>query len=212
MLFYTAEAIKDTMNRKNKNQAGFTLIELMITVAVAVILLGVGIPLFDSMMANNRAITQTNMFVTAFNLAKSEAVSKNITSTICADADGDPATFVCGNQNNWANGWFVFNDQDGDGTRDANDTVIKIWEALPATANIVATVGSVSFNSLGEKTNTTVLNFQLAEVDSSSNLSMSSQPRCIYLNAIGQLRTGRAETSGGDPLKIGDAVSDAVCP
>jgi len=196
------------MNRKIKNQKGFTLIELMVTVAVAIILLGVGIPLFDTMLANNRAITQTNMFVTALNLAKSEAVSKNITSTICADADGDPATLVCGVAANydWTNGWFVFNDLDADGQRDNDETVIKIWEPLSADTDVLATVPFVSFNSLGEKVGTALLSFRVAQVDSAAKIATTSPPRCLYLNAIGQLRTEKISAAKGSD------ASSATCP
>jgi len=186
----------------------------MVTVAVAITVLAIGIPLFDSMVANNRAVTQSNSLVTALNLARNEAVSKNITSTICADADTDPATFVCGitSDYDWANGWFVFNDEDGDGIRDNTEPVIKLWESLGPEADVVTTVPFVRFNSLGEKIGTALISFRLAQVDNNDEIASSSQPRCVYLNAIGQLRTGRAETSGGDPVRIGDEASDIVCP
>lgn len=202
-----------------KNQAGFTLIELMVTVAVAVILLGVGIPLFDTMMANNRAVTQSNMFVTALNLARTEAISKNITTTICSDADGNPATFVCGNQNNWTNGWFIFNDEDRDGVRDNTETVIKIWEAMEPgtdilyTASDASTDGFIRFNSLGEKVGTAVLSFRMTQVDSSANITTSSRPRCIYLNAIGQVRSAQIPNNPSDTVgDKGSAASAAICP
>jgi len=207
------------MNRKNKNQKGFTLIELMVTVAVAIILLGVGIPLFDTMMANNRAVTQNNSFVTAINLARSEAVSKNITSTICAfeATDDYPDDFDCGASDDWTNGWFVFNDEDADSDYDNGETVIKIWAPLVNNADIDftasdgSTEGVISFNSLGEKVSLAELSFRIAQGDGDGNIATSSQPRCIYLNAIGQLRTARATTDDGDPLKKGDPLSDATC-
>ena len=200
------------MDRKMKNQAGFTLIELMVTIAVAIVLIGIGIPLFDTMMANNRAVTQTNMFVTAINLTKSEAVSKNMSSTICADADGDPATFVCGDQDDWPNGWFVFNDENANATVDAGDAVIKVWGDIEPGTSIVTTVGatgSVSYNSLGEKVGVDQITFRMAQVDNDGNIATSARPRCIYLNPIGQLRTARITGSTGDR---GEDISAATCP
>ena len=55
------------MNEKN----GFTLIELMITLAVAAIVLTVGIPSFQDFVYNNRLTTQANRFVTDMALARS---------------------------------------------------------------------------------------------------------------------------------------------
>ena len=207
------------MNRKMKNQAGFTLVELMITIAVAIILLGVGIPLFDTMLANNRAVTQSNMFVTALNLARSEAISKNITTTICSDADGNPATFGCGDHEDWTNGWFVFNDLDQDGARDNDEPVIKVWEAMERdtdilyTASDASTDGFIRFNSLGEKVGTAVLSFRMTQVDGSANITTSSRPRCIYLNAIGQVRTAQIPNNPSDTVgDKGSAASAAICP
>ncbi len=52
---------------------GFTLFELIVTIAVAAIIVSVGIPGFTSFVQNNRAVTHTNDLVTALNLARSEA-------------------------------------------------------------------------------------------------------------------------------------------
>jgi type IV fimbrial biogenesis protein FimT len=55
---------------------GFTLLELMVTVAVLAILLTVGVPSFRDLIQNNRVTTQTNELVTALNFARAEAVKR----------------------------------------------------------------------------------------------------------------------------------------
>ena len=55
---------------------GFTLIELMVTLTVMAILLSIAAPSFTSLMAANRMSTQTNEFIGALNLARSEAVRR----------------------------------------------------------------------------------------------------------------------------------------
>ena len=57
---------------------GFTLFELMITVAVAGVILTVGVPNFVGFMANNRAVNDTNDFVTSLNLGRSEAIRRGL--------------------------------------------------------------------------------------------------------------------------------------
>ena len=53
-----------SINRKSPRRAtGFTIMELMITVALAALLLGFGIPSFRNIIANNRLISQTNEFI-----------------------------------------------------------------------------------------------------------------------------------------------------
>jgi type IV fimbrial biogenesis protein FimT len=55
---------------------GFTLLELMVTVAVLAILVTVGVPSFRDLIQNNRVTTQTNELVTALNFARTEAVKR----------------------------------------------------------------------------------------------------------------------------------------
>ncbi len=93
-----------------KKQQGLTLIELMVTLAVAIILVAVGMPLFSGIVANNRATTQANTFLSAFKLARSEAVKRGTDVSVCAIADPAASPVVCGTSANWGNGLLVFTD------------------------------------------------------------------------------------------------------
>lgn len=69
-----------------QSSRGFTLIELMITVAILAILLGIGVPSFVDFIRNNRASTQANELATALNLARSEAVKRGLPVTLRSPA------------------------------------------------------------------------------------------------------------------------------
>lgn len=178
-----------------KLQAGFTLVELMITLAVAIIVLAVGIPMYGSIVANNRAIAQANLFITALNMAKSEAVTQGIPVTVCANDDAanvNAATLKCGNSNDWANGWFVFQDNGANtGVRDTGEAIMQLWQA-PAVAgtNLVSTVGFINYTSRGENSGGAT-NFRLSQDD-----SKGSQTRCVYVNAGGQIRVAKIASAG----------------
>ncbi len=60
---------------KLNTSRGFTLLELMVTLAVAAILLSVGVPTFRSVIMDNSLACQVNQFVTSVNMARSAAVS-----------------------------------------------------------------------------------------------------------------------------------------
>ncbi len=62
---------------------GFSLIELMITVVVAAILLAVAIPSFRNLILSNELTTTTNEWVTAINLARSEAIKRSAGVVVC---------------------------------------------------------------------------------------------------------------------------------
>ena len=71
-------------------ESGFTLMELMLTLTLGGILLAVAVPMFNSMTANNRLISQSNEFISVVNFARSEAITRNTTITLCrADAESD---------------------------------------------------------------------------------------------------------------------------
>lgn len=70
-----------------RKEHGLTLIELMVTLAVAVVLLSIGVPSFQSIMQSNRVSAQTNELVSAITTARSEAVRRN-EEIILETADG----------------------------------------------------------------------------------------------------------------------------
>lgn len=83
---------------------GFTLVELLITLAVVAIMLGIGVPSFQETIVRNRLMTQTNDILTAVNLARSEAVKRNRTVTLCR-ADDASAT-ACAGTGTWEH-WII---------------------------------------------------------------------------------------------------------
>ena len=70
-------------HRSARLASGFTIIELMVTVAVAGILLAVAVPSFNQMAVNSRLTTQVNDVVGALNLARSEAIKRNARVSFC---------------------------------------------------------------------------------------------------------------------------------
>ena len=103
-------------------QAGLTLVELMITMAVMAILLAIGVPSFQGHMKDNRRITEVNELVSAMNLARSEATKGNGTVAFCPSADN--ATCSGGT---FDSGWIVFINGDGDTPPvvDGGETILR---------------------------------------------------------------------------------------
>jgi len=68
--------------------SGFTLIELMVTIAVAAVLLGIAVPSFQDMLERNRVAAQTNEVLGGLQMARSEAIRKNATHRFCSSGAG----------------------------------------------------------------------------------------------------------------------------
>ena len=126
-------------------QTGFTLLELMITIAVLGVLLGIAIPSFQTMILNSRLTTQANQVITALNYARSEAVKRGSPATVCSSNGGT----ACAGAINWTTGWLVFADPDGDGVVDAGETVLRVWPALEGGNTLNYGKDRVTFRSTG---------------------------------------------------------------
>lgn len=92
---------------------GFTLLELMITVALMAIILGLAVPSFRDLIQNNRATTQANDLVSFLQLARSEALKIGQPVTICP-ANVTAETLACGSD--WSLGWMVYRDANAAGS------------------------------------------------------------------------------------------------
>lgn len=170
---------------------GLTLIELLVTLAAAIIVVAIGIPMFQTMASNNRAVSQANGVVLALNMARSEAVKRGARVTVCAVADAAAANPVCDNSTDWANGWLVFVDDDGDGTTDAGEQRLRVWPALTG-SNATSQMDFVTFNGMGVVSpapvpydNNKLTYLYIEHPDS----GLREERRCIILQASGQIAT-----------------------
>jgi type IV fimbrial biogenesis protein FimT len=97
------------MNKHKHKYSGFTLIELMITLAVVGILLAIGMPSLKTFMQGNQLIASTNELISALHVARSEAIKLNSRVSVCESSNGTS----CSATGSWKNGWIVFVDFDG---------------------------------------------------------------------------------------------------
>lgn len=109
-------------------QSGVTLLELMVVLAIAAILLTIGIPSFASLAQSSRLSTATNELLAALHLARSEAIKRSARAVICSSASGA----ACANSGDWDQGWLVFHDANNNANVDAGEAVILRRQALPA--------------------------------------------------------------------------------
>jgi len=92
--------IKGTATHTRRRSQGFTLIELMVTLTVAVILIAIAIPSFNYLTVSSKLTTVSNGLVTALNTARLEAIKRNNLVTVCSDTGNGADTLgtACGTQ------------------------------------------------------------------------------------------------------------------
>lgn len=110
-------------------QRGFTLIELMTTLVIAVLLVTIAIPSFRDIFIRNRLTLYANEFIAAIHYARSESVKRGQSVILCKSSSGTGCT-TSGSQ--WENGWIAFVDTNANGSLDTDETLLRVWPALPS--------------------------------------------------------------------------------
>lgn len=105
---------------------GFTLVELLVVLAVGSILLAIAIPGYAFLMSTSRLAAVTNDLVTALQLARSEAVKRGMRVTVCKTGDAEAVPPACDTTAGWHDGWLVFVDGGTHGVIDANDPLLRV--------------------------------------------------------------------------------------
>lgn len=100
----------------------------MVALVVVAIALGIGVPVFTTMAANERMSSATNDLVTSLHAARSEALMRRAPVTLCPTPDGAGG---CVDGGNLALGWSVFVDRNGDGSISGDDVILQRHGALP---------------------------------------------------------------------------------
>jgi type IV fimbrial biogenesis protein FimT len=129
-----------------RNSRGFNLLELMIAITVVGILLGLSVPTYRQFTRSNTATAAQNDLVTSFNYARSEALRRNRSVSVCSSTDGA----TCGDDTAWTSGWIAFSDRGTAGLVDGTDEVLQVWRRTDSILTINSTGGSfVQFQRTG---------------------------------------------------------------
>lgn len=119
---------------------GFSLVELVVTVAVLAVLAGVAVPSFQAMMHRNRLTAAANEMVATLQLAKLEAVRRNSRNlVVCPTTTGT----ACATGDNWSR-VLVFDDTNSNGTADTDglEVVVRDVQVIRPGVGITAAMGS----------------------------------------------------------------------
>lgn len=130
---------------------GFTLVELMVVLAVSVIILATAAPSLRAFLLNNQRSATVNELSTAFNMARSEALKRAQSVAVCTVANADAAAPTCAASSDWSSGWVVFVDADNNNAIDAGDEILRRYGGTPdgAAINGSRNTGQIEFDRLG---------------------------------------------------------------
>ncbi len=132
---------------------GFTTTELMVSLALAGVALGLAVPALASLAENAAVVGAHNDLRTAIAYSRTQAVQLATPVALCASAD----LRHCSGSTDWSGGWVAFTDRDGTaGSPDGRDRILRVWQGpgsdrvtISTQDGLDATGGALRFNSLG---------------------------------------------------------------
>ena len=163
---------------------GFTVIELMIVVAITGIVLGAGAPTFTDMITSNTIDSNRDALFTDLRYARTEAVKRGETVGICKSTN----LASCNNSAEWANGWIMFEDGNGNGKLDSGDTLLRVHENLGDGISLAFTqdngskINFVTYDGLG-KTISAIGTYSFSHSSGDTNFN-----RAITFSTTGRVR------------------------
>jgi len=108
--------------RKTQKQSAFTLIELLITLALMFILSGMALPSFQEILDNSKLTTQVDGLVKTLKLARTTAITSNRKVTICPTDDSKTCL------SDWSVGYMSFIDENGDRKLNGKETILSFFK------------------------------------------------------------------------------------
>ena len=184
-----------------KNARGFTLIELMVALAIFAIITMLDFPGFQLYQQNSARVTNINDLVSALNMARSEAAKRSVQVIVCASTD----QATCSGVDDWTTGWIAFVDADNNNAVSAGDTTILIHAALSG-ANVTfhdfdGITPLVTYSGTGRATPTA--SFMRCDNRFNTDAVPDQHARAVIVTASGRIRLSRNDDNDANNIHEG---------
>jgi type IV fimbrial biogenesis protein FimT len=185
-------------DRFPNHSRGITLLELMLTIAVAAVLAAIAVPNMRDFIRNNRLTSAGNDLLRSLQLARSEAVKRQGVVTVCASDDGETCS------DGEFTGWLVFLDANNDWDRSDDEEILESANVSDGVTVVNDATGKVSFAATGFANSTPgqtpASRVVICDVRGNLKIGDNSVARALIIEP-----TGRARVT-----KVYDEVESAI--
>jgi type IV fimbrial biogenesis protein FimT len=210
------------MPAMKRRSRGFTMMELLVTLAVAGVLLGLGVPAFRDFMRNGRLTGAANELLITMVSARNEAVRRQLVVSVCPSTTPDQTSAVC--STSATQGYIAFIDtnsnclRDGAEVADVNNVVANVVFHSLVTAKKNSDCISFAANGFRRVVGGTPATMHAMFCDVRGNTRTYPLSTISYARGLEVMPTGRASTSrvytelvswGTSPIPSGERVT---CP
>ena len=170
-----------------RKEPGYTLYELLVTVAIAATVLVLGVPAMGDMLARSRQVVEINALHHAIYRARSESIVRRRYVSLCPTDDGAQ----CVDSRDWSAGWLVFENADRDSPPQVGEPILDRHVVSPA---IRLTANRRGFTLRGTRYRATNGTFVACDI------ANRTPPRALVVSYTGRPRAA-LETPDGDPYR-----------
>ena len=176
----------------NRKEAGFSLVELAVTLSVLATILAIALPAFGAMLQGARASSTYHLLTTSLAGARLRAIKDNAPVTVCPSTDGR----TCRGDEIWNDGWILYRDPDREDQPASAEAVIQRFDGVDNGLQLRSTAGR------------TRVRFQPTGWSFGHNLSIrlcrgEDFLGSVIVNNAGRPRTERPNGSAPCPFDVG---------
>lgn len=178
-------AIQHAFPKRSGRRGGYSLFELLMTLVMAAMLLGLALPSLGGLIADKRLRAEADALFHAVHVARKASITRRRVVSICPSSDGKS----CDPKAGWSNGWIMYENlgRRSTGLRTKNEKLLK-YHKVADKVRIDANRGSFSFRS----THLRATNGTIRICDENRR----AETRAVVISYTGRPRVAREDPRG----------------